>query len=891
MLAVLLTVMMVFTMMPAAAMAAEAESTDTTKKAAATMALNIAQKYQQEGFLGTGQEAWFAADLAAYEKTCAEKDAFSLSPAQKQEYINWVITKVADATKPGDLSKYIISMVALGFDPTDITTADGTKINAVTKLTDQFETNYSAISNEYTLPYVIIALGQDDSYATEEQMNKMLASAVETKERWMSTNWGPDAMTPMILALSSYQSQESIAGVLQEAKEKLDAVWTDDSENFSNGINACSLGLAAAAYSSLGIDPDTVTSPEGTESIAEKLLQFANTSGNGFLSFGSDSIWSTEQGFRGLIAILGYQTGGYHIYDFSDHGTLVPAKIKNENEQLADNIAQKYVQNGVIGTNSEAWLIADLADYKKINPETVNVLTEEKIQEYLKWVIPKISEAQTPGDLSKYILSLVALGFDPTNITTSDGTKINAVTRLTDQFETNYSGISNIYTLPYVIIALSQDAGYASEEQMNRMLDSAVQSKADWMDTKWGPDAITPMMLALSKHTEYEGVSAVLQEAKTVLDTAVWTENANNANSLGLAAAAYSAVGIDPKTVADEESDQTLMGQLLTFKNDSSDGFLFYGTDNHYATEQAFRGLNAANGYQDEAFRIYDFSDHGTLLPASAEEKSDPVVPPAASDDITVWFTLVGHDKHGDNGNVHTYREGTVNTIWIARTAISVAEGSKAKDVIEKALRANGISFTNATGGYISEVNGLEHLDNGKNSGWLYHYNGEEVAFSIDAQPVKNGDEIVLFYTDDFTKEKGAISWNPDMGSTTDPIDPDTDTESEAEKTEKIAAGVQATELKARSEKVSNGIKITWTKSKGYKVDYYEVFRSTKRYSGYGKTAFYTTKNAENPAKTWYVNTKDLKTGTRYYYKVRGVRMLDGEKVYTQWSTKAWRIA
>ena len=75
---------------------------------------------------------------------------------------------------------------------------------------------------------------------------------------------------------------------------------------------------------------------------------------------------------------------------------------------------------------------------------------------------------------------------------------------------------------------------------------------------------------------------------------------------------------------------------------------------------------------------------------------------------------------------------------------------------------------------------------------------------------------------------------------------------------------MQATELKARSEKVSNGIKITWTKSKGYKVDYYEVFRSTKRHSGYGKTAFYTTKNAENPAKTWYVNTKDLKAGTRY---------------------------
>ncbi len=116
-------------------------------------------------------------------------------------------------------------------------------------------------------------------------------------------------------------------------------------------------------------------------------------------------------------------------------------------------------------------------------------------------------------------------------------------------------------------------------------------------------------------------------------------------------------------------------------------------------------------------------------------------------------------------------------------------------------------------------------------------------------------------------------------------------TEADADDVEKIAAGVQTTKLTARSEKTSKGIKIIWTKSKGYKVDYYEVFRSTKRYSGYGKAAFYTTKNAENPDKTWYVNTKDLKAGTRYYYKVRGVRVLDGKKYYTQWSTKAWRIA
>ena len=108
-----------------------------------------------------------------------------------------------------------------------------------------------------------------------------------------------------------------------------------------------------------------------------------------------------------------------------------------------------------------------------------------------------------------------------------------------------------------------------------------------------------------------------------------------------------------------------------------------------------------------------------------------------------------------------------------------------------------------------------------------------------------------------------------------------------AEDNAKIIEGIGNTSIVLKSQLTKNGnVLLTWTKSKGYKVDYFEFYRSVKRYSGYGTKAFFTTADG-----SWskYLNTKNLKAGKAYYYKVRGVRVIDGKEYYTQWSNKAWR--
>lgn len=100
-------------------------------------------------------------------------------------------------------------------------------------------------------------------------------------------------------------------------------------------------------------------------------------------------------------------------------------------------------------------------------------------------------------------------------------------------------------------------------------------------------------------------------------------------------------------------------------------------------------------------------------------------------------------------------------------------------------------------------------------------------------------------------------------------------------------AAINSDNFYARSKLVKTksgkkAVKVTWYTTEDVEFDGVEIFRSTKRYSGYGTKPFYTT------TKDVYYNTA-IKDGAKYYYKVRGYVLVNGEKVYTDYSTKAWR--
>lgn len=154
------------------------------------------------------------------------------------------------------------------------------------------------------------------------------------------------------------------------------------------------------------------------------------------------------------------------------------------------------------------------------------------------------------------------------------------------------------------------------------------------------------------------------------------------------------------------------------------------------------------------------------------------------------------------------------------------------------------------------------------------------VTYYYKVRGVRNVDGVDYYTTwSDATSQKMA-------GELPDNAD-DPDASGSDESSEELKNGIMQTTISMSSSLQKNGsIRINWTKSEGYDVDYYEVFRSVERYKGYGTSPFYATGSG---TKTYYVNTKSLVSGKTYYYKVRGVKVIDGEKVYTQWSNKSWR--
>lgn len=125
---------------------------------------------------------------------------------------------------------------------------------------------------------------------------------------------------------------------------------------------------------------------------------------------------------------------------------------------------------------------------------------------------------------------------------------------------------------------------------------------------------------------------------------------------------------------------------------------------------------------------------------------------------MTVSFTLLGDELHGEQTTVHTYEKGNLQT-WIAKTTVTTDRGATAAEVIEQVLADQGYQAEGLEDGYITAVTTpkgktLGELDNGEFSGWMFAVNGSHPEVSVTDYQLSAGDRLVLHYTDDYNQEE-----------------------------------------------------------------------------------------------------------------------------------------
>ncbi|MDD6191273.1 MAG: DUF4430 domain-containing protein, partial [Firmicutes bacterium] len=173
------------------------------------------------------------------------------------------------------------------------------------------------------------------------------------------------------------------------------------------------------------------------------------------------------------------------------------------------------------------------------------------------------------------------------------------------------------------------------------------------------------------------------------------------------------------------------------------------------------------NAAGDDVKVTVSYTEKGVTKTTTQSVKVNKAGSAVPEDNISVSFTLLGDDKHGEPTDItgtHTLKNHNLKT-WIPKTNVSVPEGSKVIDVIEKALGTAGIPFTNPDGNYIDTIKGLGEFSNGNISGWMYTLNGLHPNLGVAEQIVKNCDVIVLHYTDDYTVEHGSESLGTPAGT------------------------------------------------------------------------------------------------------------------------------
>lgn len=449
---------------------------------------------------------------------------------------------------------------------------------------------------------------------------------------------------------------------------------------------------------------------------------------------------------------------------------------------LMDNIAAGY--KGKSGD----WVVFDMAAYDILGFGKNTTDTEN----YLNLTINELAQnSALVTDRAKAEIILAALGTDSTNLTPYGS-------------ETSYSNAEKLvnmnlgkshYTAPWVLLAEEAGKAELSDKQRSEMISLLTESQGEngLFQSIWGgekyddADTTATAIAALARfdNDENKEVQDFITKALEGLSAAQHSDGSfGNVNTDAMVIIGLSAIGVNPSSdVRFVKNGCSLADALMLYVNDKNNGFTAgYVSGNEgdkaqaLATEQGFRALivleQLENLGQSAGFNIYTMknTEGNVIIPALPSNSFTASAEGTAElpDDVTISDGGSSSGKQNILAVVKVISDN--DSEWIS-TSVTMPNGATVADALKKVFADAGMSAKGIENGYIQSVtNGnitLGQFDNGKNSGWIYKVNGKLPKVGISSYKLKSGDEVTLYYTNDYTKESSFSDWSDDKGSST----------------------------------------------------------------------------------------------------------------------------
>ena len=174
------------------------------------------------------------------------------------------------------------------------------------------------------------------------------------------------------------------------------------------------------------------------------------------------------------------------------------------------------------------------------------------------------------------------------------------------------------------------------------------------------------------------------------------------------------------------------------------------------------------NVVADGSGRLYYQNDSGYIsalidgVGGNTSSGGDSSSSDGSTEYITVTFTLLGDSIHSEGNHINF-------EYWIEGEEVKKKGKTTAMDLLEEMLEKNGYSCTGAEDNYIKSITTpkgvtIGEFTNGPNSGWMYRVNGIIGEVGGKDCLLSDGDNIVWFYTDDYTLESYLSGGNSSSG-------------------------------------------------------------------------------------------------------------------------------